>query len=131
MILGKNGELRIKCRKLQIRRYLINRHVQWITLQSQGKAKLRRMLLRTGQKKWILGCSLRGHQSRNTTNRNSPCSEQVTTIKGPTPVADKNLVASSRSTRRQDRTRKDGDTNVRRRVAANAQTTGTGVHKHE
>ena len=56
MILGKNGELRIKCRKLQIRRYLINRHVQWITLQSQGKAKLRRMLLRTGQKQWILGC---------------------------------------------------------------------------
>ena len=71
----------------------------------RSKAKLRRMVLRTGQKQWILGCSLRGHQSRNTTHRNSTCSEQATAIKGPTPVVDKNLVGSSRSTRRQDRTR--------------------------
>ena len=56
VVLGKNGELRTERRKLQIRRYLVNRHVQWIALQSQGKAKLRRVLLRTGQKQWILGC---------------------------------------------------------------------------
>ena len=93
IILAKNGELCTECRKLQTHCYLINRHVQWIALQSRGKAKLRRMLLRTGQKQWILGCSLRGRQSRNTTHRNSTCSEQVTVIKGPTPVADKNLVA--------------------------------------
>ena len=54
MILGKNGELRTECRKLQIRRYLTNRHVQWIALQSQGKSKLRGMPLRTGQTQWIL-----------------------------------------------------------------------------
>ena len=61
----------------------------------RSKVKLRSMLLRTGQKQWILGCSVRGHQSRNTAHRNSTCSEQATAaaIKGPTPVADKNLVA--------------------------------------
>ena len=58
----------------------------------RSKAKLRGMLLRTG--------NLRGHQSRNTTHRNSTCSEQATAINSPTSVAEKNLEASSRSTRR-------------------------------
>ena len=44
----------------------------------------------------------------------------ATVIKGPTPVADKKLAASRRSTRRQEVQVKDGDTNVHSRVAANA-----------
>ena len=45
--------------------------------------------------------------------------EQATANKSPTPVADKKLVPSRRSTRRQEAQGKDGDTNVHSRVAAN------------
>ena len=54
--------------------------------------------------------------------RSSPClavnTPLPTAIKSPTPVAEKKLVASRRSTRRQEAQGKDGDTNVHSRVAA-------------
>ena len=41
-----------------------------------GRSKKDMMLLRTGDMQWTPGCSRKGQQSRNKTNRNSTCIEQ-------------------------------------------------------
>ena len=41
-----------------------------------GRSKKDMMLLRSGDMQWTPGCSRKGRQSRNKTNRNSTCTEQ-------------------------------------------------------